>query len=107
MNAKSGEIILVNQLNNERLVAVPNLQMNDIECFMYNPVDLYNAIDRTKFEGDPDVINTVYSILFDAFVISRKKLVCYWLGGNYSDDTIFELRQYCQFAQVKLSAEER
>lgn len=107
MNTKSREIILINQLNIDQIVSSLNLQINDSEYFMFNPVELFKTIDWTKFEEEPDVINAVYSILFDEFVIARKKIFCYWPNDYQSHKEMQKLNEYCQSARVELSEEER
>lgn len=105
MNSKSREIILVNQISKEHIDIYYNLQQDDIEYFMLNPAELFKTIDWTKFEEDIDVLNSIYAILFDEFVIARKKFLCYWPSHNYSVEKLLEINKYCQDARVGLEVE--
>ncbi|RAI90153.1 hypothetical protein [Algoriphagus yeomjeoni] len=105
MNSNPREITLVNQIIKEQLGSFCDLQPNDNECFILNPIDLYSSIDWTKFEEDLDVLNSIYAILFDEFVIARKKIVCYWPSQDYADDKLSEINEYCLSAGVGLNLE--
>lgn len=102
MNSQRREIILISQISHEQNYKQFKLQLNDSEWFVLNPVLLFKTIDWTRFEDDVDVLNLVYSMLFDEFVIARKKILCYWPSDNYDEDCIFKLNEFCQSARIDL-----
>jgi hypothetical protein len=70
-----------------------------------DPVSLFSKSNWIRFEEDIDVINKVYSHLFDEVVIARKKLICFWplteqLGSEWvslnalCDENGYELEAY-------------
>jgi len=67
------------------------LQLNDNEFIVLLPVELLNTVASTRFEEDLDILNSVYSMLFDGFVIAPKNLFCYWPNDSFADDGILRL----------------
>lgn len=106
MNTKRREIILINQINNTSNISSNSIQHNDSECFVLSPVSLFAKVDWTRFEEDVEVINKIYSMLFDEFVIARNKLLCFWPSVHLADNSIIKLGEYCRGARIELDIDD-
>jgi hypothetical protein len=58
-----------------------------------DPLLLFSKIDWTHYEEDVEVINQVYSEVFDEIVVNKKSLVCYWPLEHLYDAEWFELEK--------------
>ena len=50
-------------------------------------------MDWTQYDERSQVINQVYSEVFDEIVVNKKSLLCYWPLGDLSEGEWFELQQ--------------
>ena len=70
-----------------------------------DPVALYQWIDWTEFEEQVEVLNKLYSLLFDEVIINRKKIICFWPLGDTTSQNWFELLNLCNDRNVILTKE--
>lgn len=71
--------------------------------FRLNPVELMTTVDWTLYDDEVDVLNEVYSILFEEFVMERKTIICYWPTFKFYDGTLNNFREHCSEAQIKMN----
>ncbi|PZX50123.1 hypothetical protein [Algoriphagus chordae] len=102
MRTLNRRIILINQTFDQGQLDMRKLELNEIETFVLDPVDLFAKIDWTKFEDSVEVLNMVYADLFEAMVIDDKSLLCYWPTFNSSDEQWFELLSQCKPAGIQV-----
>ncbi|REG91025.1 hypothetical protein [Algoriphagus antarcticus] len=100
------EIVLVNEIGNEQNCKQHKSHLDDNKCFVLDPVFLYSTLDWTKFEDDLDVLNSVYAMLFDEFVIARKRLLCYWPNEDFHDHGFIKLSEYCRASRINIEVGE-
>jgi hypothetical protein len=60
-------------------------------CYVLDPIKLFSVIEWVTFEENVQVINAVYSDLFDEVVVKKKRLVCFWPLQDQFDSDWFEL----------------
>lgn len=65
---------------------------------MLIPVLLFKQIDWIGINYHVDVLNTVYEILFDGFVIARNKLLCYCPNKGFCGQDVLVLNNSCKSA---------
>lgn len=91
MTTRNKKIILVDYSVNSRSSKSENLTYPPESTFVFDPVDLFSEVDWTKYDEEVQVINQIYSRLFDEVVIDKKTMVCFWpLSEKYGNDW-FEL----------------
>ena len=96
MNLRNKSITLVDQLLQKKSEMSSVLNMQDCEVVTLDPIRLFSESDWTRFEEDIDVINKIYSYLFDEVVIANKKLVCFWpLSEQFGSEWV-ELSYLCK-----------
>lgn len=96
MKSRHKSIKLVDQQieRNSKLVSILERQADDM--VFLDPIQLFSEIDWTLFEEDVQVINKIYSQLFDEVVISNKQLVCFWPLSDQFGSEWFELVSLCE-----------
>ncbi len=102
MKTRNKSIALVDYLQKRNFENsfIPNIE--DCEVAILDPVSLISESDWRRFEEDVDVINRIYSQLFDDVVISKKKLVCFWpLSEQFGSDW-FDLSTMCSLKDCEL-----
>ncbi|OOG77433.1 hypothetical protein [Algoriphagus sp. A40] len=96
MNLRDKSIALMDCLVGNTSDWLGNLDHPKRDIVVLDPIQLFSEIDWTCFEEDVQVINRIYSKLFDEVVITHKKLVCFWpLSGQLGNDW-FELASLCK-----------
>lgn len=96
MNSKNKSIVLVDsqlELTSDWCEQM-NFQKDDF--VILDPVDLFSELDWTCFEDDVQVINKIYSRLFEEVVLLDKKLVCFWPLAEQMGEAWFELFSLCK-----------
>jgi hypothetical protein len=64
-----------------------NISMKYKEWYTLDPVMLFSKLDWIHFEENVQLINQVYSEVFDEIVVNKKSLLCYWpLSDCYIED---------------------
>ncbi len=102
MNSKNKSIVLVDQLLDAKSEMPSVLNMQTCEVVTLDPVRLFSESDWTRFEEDIDVLNKIYSHVFDQVVIANKKLVCFWpLSEQFGSEWI-ELASLCRASDHQL-----
>lgn len=75
------------------------------EVIYLDPVALYQWIDWTEFEEQVEVLNKIYSLLFDEVIINHKKIKCFWPLGDNTSQHWFEILTLCKERNVFLTKE--
>lgn len=101
MRSLNRRIVLINLSIDQRPIDWIQLELNEKEAFIFDPVKLFIQTDWTKFEDCVELINIVYQGLFDAVVIENKSLICYWPILNSPDDLWFELLNQCKSSGIQ------
>lgn len=102
MNARHNRIILVDhniEMNSDWL-EIMDFQKPDF--INLNPKNLLAKIDWTRYEDDVQIINDIYSSLFEDVVMNNKTLICFWpLNQQFGTDWI-ELATLCKENSCKI-----
>lgn len=102
MNSKRKKIILVDQHIEMNPSWLDRFSDQGLEVAVLDPVELFVEIDWTRYEEDVQVINQIYSRLFEEVVVNRKRLVCFWpLDEQYGNDW-FDLTSLCNLHLYEL-----
>lgn len=102
MNSSSNKIILVDQHIEMNPTWMGKFSNQARDLVSLDPVQLFAEIDWTRYEEDVQVINQIYSHLFEEVVINHKRLVCFWpLVEQFGNDW-FELASLCNDNQFEL-----
>ncbi|RIW17326.1 hypothetical protein D0X99_06190 [Algoriphagus lacus] len=102
MNSRIKKIILVDQHMEMNPTWMGEFSDQTRDLVILDPVQLFAEIDWTRYEEDVQVINQIYSRLFEEVVIANKRLVCFWpLVEQYGNDW-FELASLCNHNQFEL-----
>lgn len=102
MNLRNKKIVLWDKINQDRPVWKERVNTNSQEFYVLDPVELFTKVDWTLYEEDVQVINQIYSKLFDEVVIDKKVLVCFWpLAEQFGNDW-FELTNLIKHNQFEL-----
>ncbi|MBN7812691.1 hypothetical protein J0A68_17180 [Algoriphagus sp. H41] len=96
MDLRNKSIALVDHLSDEGGQEPFGFSTSNVEAFALDPVRLFSQTDWTRFEEDVNVINKIYSHVFDEIVIARKKLVCFWPLSEQFGGEWFELNSLCE-----------
>ncbi|WP_026969440.1 hypothetical protein [Algoriphagus terrigena] len=102
MNLRNKSIVLVDQLMDPNSETLTILKSEKSKTVLLDPVKLFSESDWTRFEKDVDVINKIYSRVFEEVVIANKKLVCFWpLSEQFGSDW-FDLTSLCKINNYEL-----
>lgn len=102
MKLRNKSIVLVDQLMDTKSEMLMILKSEKSETVLLDPVKLFSESDWTRFEEDVDVINKIYSRVFEEVVIANKKLVCFWpLSEQFGSDW-FDLTSLCKINNYEL-----
>ncbi len=96
------KVVLIDRTLDQQAIDWSRIELDEKEAFILDPFKLFAQIDWTKFEDNVDVINIVYSDLFEALVVDRKTLLCYWPMLNFPDDRWVELLGHCKSAGIQM-----
>lgn len=102
MNLRNKSVTLVDQLLDTKSDISSMLNMQRCEVITLDPVRLFSESDWTRFEEDIDVIEKIYSHVFDEVVIANKKLVCFWPLSEQCGSEWVELRSLCKTNDYEL-----
>lgn len=102
MRTKSRKIILIDQHIEMNPTWLGKFSDHTRDLVVLDPIQLFGEIDWTRYDEDVEVINQIYSRLFEEVVINRKRLVCFWpLVEQFGNDW-FELNALCKLNQYEL-----
>ncbi|HSF52682.1 MAG TPA: hypothetical protein VLA71_02965 [Algoriphagus sp.] len=102
MNSRNKIIALVDQHIEKNSKLMSDLNRQNHEIVILDPIQMFTEIDWTQFEEDVRVINKIYSRLFEEVVIFNKQLVCFWpLSEQFGSDWI-ELASLCKANSYEL-----
>lgn len=96
MNSRHNSIILVDhpiEMNSDWLKKM-NFQKHDF--VILDPKKLFMKINWTRYEDDVQVINQIYSSLFEDVVMNNKTLICFWPFHQQFGINWFELSLLCK-----------
>ena len=88
MKTTKQRIVLTDYLSEANHVFQKNCNWYELD-----PVALFLKMDWTQYDERSQVINQVYSEVFDEIVVNKKSLLCYWPLGDLSEGEWFELQQ--------------
>ena len=88
MKTTKQRIVLTDYLSEANHVFQKNCHWYELD-----PVALFLKMDWTQYDERSQVINQVYSEVFDEIVVNKKSLLCYWPLGDLSEGEWFELQQ--------------
>lgn len=97
MKATKQRIILTDYLSDAN-----HISLHYSHWFELDPLVLFSKLDWTKYEEDVQVINQIYSEVFDEIVVDKKSLICYWPLSNDLDEDYFELQKLIENRKVDL-----
>lgn len=96
MNSRNKSIVLVDRHLEITSDWVSLVNSPSTELVTLDPLQLISEIDWTVFEIDVNVINKIYSRLYEKVVVSNKKLVCFWPLSDQFGNEWFELSSLCK-----------
>ena len=102
MRPLNRKVILVDRTLDQKTIDWSQLEVDEKEAFILDPFKLFTQIDWTRFEDNVEVINIVYSDLFEALVVERKTLICYWPMLNFPDDQWVQLLEQCKSTGIQM-----
>ncbi len=104
MNVRNKSIVLVDSLLGAKSSGLADLEIKNQEVVRLDPVQLFSKSDWTRFDQDIDVINSIYSDVFDEVVIENKKMVCFWPLSEQLGSDWFELNSLCKANSYELES---
>lgn len=72
------------------------------EWYTLDPVVLFSKLDWVRFEENVQVIDQIYSEVFDEIVVNKKSLVCYWPLPDFYKEDWFELTKLFKGTRFEL-----
>lgn len=92
------KLILCDQISCQEIV-----RLNQKEVyFTLDPVALLEIADWTEYEDNVEVINKMYKLIFDQFIIERKTIQCFWPHSGFNGNSVFELAELCKSGRIKM-----
>lgn len=88
MKGTKQRIILTDYLSDANHLFQRNSQWYELD-----PLLLFSKLNWTDFEENIQIINQVYSEVFDEIVVNKKSLLCYWPLADLFDGDWFELQK--------------
>ncbi len=102
MKTESKSIVLIDWLLERVINEVENLNYRKDSFVVFDPVNLFSELDWTKYEDDSEVVNRIYSRLFENVVMNHKKLICFWPLAQQLGEDWFELASLCEANNYEL-----
>jgi len=98
------KIILTGNRFDPKRFTLDGFQLVNNEYLIFDPIELFKELDWTSYENSVQVINQIYSKLFNDFVLENKIMVCYWPTTNFPDNQWFELLSHIKKAGITMEA---
>lgn len=96
MNSRSKSIVLIDRPLMITSDWAPMVNSSRSELVILDPFQLISEIDWTLAGNEANVVNKIYSRLFDEVVVCNKKLVCFWpLSDQFGSEWV-DLASLCK-----------